>query len=189
MEKVTIDKLVYLIGYHTQEFRIDEKLISPEKCNALDAWLGFGYYFWADIEFAKYWGEDCKIKTGYYDIYKANLNFQNCLNTVFNEEQYFFFKNCLEKTINNFQNNGKIVSLNRVHEFLSDNFWESMGVTGIIYDDMPINPKNKPSRKYSVINHSDNSNNKFFYYKKRIQIVIFNLKNICNFDIYLEKQN
>lgn len=188
MEKINIDKIEYLVGYHTQEFRHEGELLIPEKCNAIDAWLGFGYYFWTDLEFAKYWGEDHKMKTGSYDIYKANLIYENCLNTVFKENEYFFFRNCLEKAIFNFEKNNKIVTLKRVHEFLADNFWEKMGITGIIYDDLPTNPNNKPNRKYSVIKYIENDNSKFFYYKKRIQIVIFKLKNIRNFAIYLEEQ-
>ena len=54
-----------------------------------------------------------------------------------------------------------------------------LGITGIIYDDKPTNPKNK-NRVYSEIPD--------LYYKKRIQVVLFNLKNISNFELYLENQ-
>ena len=59
----------------------------------------------------------------------------------------------------------------------------------VIYDDLPVNPFNKPDRKYSVVEYKEYGHTKFFYYKKRIQIAIFSLNNIRNFDIHLEEQS
>ena len=190
MERVNIDDKSLIIGYHTQEYRAEKILDTPIRCDIKNAWLGIGYYFWIDIEFAKYWGEDFKTKkTGYYDIYRTYIDTETCINAVFNEQQYFFFHNCIEKAIEHFDKNGIAITLKRVHEFLSDNFWNKMGITGIIYDDLPFNPNNKPDRKYSIIEYKENNYTKFFYYKKRIQIVVFSLKNIHNFDLYLEAQS
>ena len=69
--------------------------------------------------------------------------------------------------------------MEQVHRFLSDNVWNDIGVEGIIYDDKPTNPQ-RSDRVYSEIPD--------LYFKKRIQIVIFNLKNVRNFVIYLEEQ-
>jgi hypothetical protein len=63
-----------------------------------------------------------------------------------------------------------------------------MDVSGIIYDDLPYNPNNKPNRKYSVVEYKENGHTKFFYYKKRIQLVVFSSENIHNFALHLEKQ-
>jgi hypothetical protein len=125
-------------------------------------------------------GEDFKKRaTGYYDIYKADINVENCLNTVFNEEGYFFFKRTIEETIEYFKRENITVTLEEVNKFIADNIWNNIGVESVMYDDKPINPY-KSDRVYSEIPN--------LYFKKRIQIVVFNLKNIGNFTLYLEKQ-
>jgi hypothetical protein len=195
MDKIKIEDKTFLVGYHTQEYREDELLENPLRCNYANAWLGVGYYFWTDIEFAKYWGEDFKkAKTGFYDIYKAEIDISKCLNITFNEEQYFFFIKCIEAVIEDLQKtqlNGNInkITLKRVNELLAEKYWNKLGITGIIYDDLPSNPISKPNRKYSIIEYSENGSTKFLYYKKRIQIVVFNIRNIRNFEIYLEEQS
>jgi hypothetical protein len=168
-----------LIGYHTQEYRTTGTLEAPLKCKAKYAWLGIGYYFWTELEFAKYWGEDAKKSTGYYDIYKALLKTDQCINAVFDEEGYFFFRKKIEETIDYFVKNGQPAILERVNRFLADNIWPALGVEGIIYDDKPTNPK-QSDRIYSEIPD--------LYYKKRIQVVLFNLANIYNFELFLEEQ-
>jgi len=75
---------------------------------------------------------------------------------------------------------GQDVDLQKVHRFLSDNIWKKMGIEGIIYDDLPSNPRHK-GRVYSEIPD--------LYYKKRIQVVIFDLKNIRDFSIFFEEQS
>lgn len=186
MERAGSDNLI--VGYHTQEFWVEGELEEPIICNSKDAWLGKGYYFWVDEEFAKYWGEDFKMNTGAYDIYKAVINVEDFLNTVFNEEHYFAFKKWVNKAAKHFVDKGKSVTLKRVHEFLVDEFWGELGIKGIIYDDMPVNVNSKPNRKYSVIIHSEDKKHKFFYYNKRIQLVSFSNDNISNFALYLEEQ-
>ena len=179
MERVEYKGKPYLVGYHSQEYRVTGTLEEPLKCKAKYAWLGIGYYFWTEIEFAKYWGEDAKKNTGYYDIYKAFLKIDQCINAVFDEEGYFFFRGKIEETIDYFNRNGQQVTLERVNRFLADNIWPTLGVEGIIYDDKPTNPR-QSDRIYSEIPD--------LYYKKRIQVVLFNLANICNFELLLEEQ-
>lgn len=189
LERKRINNKEYVVGFHTQEFR--NKIISePILCDIENAWLGSGYYFWVDLEFAKFWGEDFKKRrTGYYSIYCAYIDIDNCINAVFDEEQYFFFRRCIEKSIEHFKLHGFEITLKRVHQFLSDNFWNKMNVSGIIYDDLPFNPFKKPNRKYSEVEFVENGKMRFFYYKKRIQLVVFNLENISTFAPYLEKQS
>ena len=191
MERITIDNQLYLIGYHTQELRREcPPLDFPIKCTMENAWLGCGYYFWTEVEFAKYWGEDFKKKkTGYYDIYSAQINIDKCINAVFSEKDYFFFRDCIEKASCHFQKNGHKVTVKQVHQFLLDKFWKQMGVTGILYDDLPINPRNNVDRKHSVVEYFENGILKYLYYKKRIQLVVFNEKTIRNFALYLEEQH
>ena len=179
MERETIDGKPFLVGYHTQECRT-EPLANPICCRVKNAWLGIGYYFWTELEFAHYWGQDFKkSKTGAYNVYKTLLDVDNCINSVFSEEGYFYLRRKLEEALLYFENNGIAISLEQVHLFLNDNIWKELGVTGIIYDDKPTNPKGK-SRVYSAIPD--------LYYKKRIQVVVFKLDHVLNFSVFLEKQ-
>ena len=190
MERIVLDGRNFIIGYHTQEFRHDGILTKPILCNIDNAWLGIGYYFWTDIEFARYWGEDFKMKkSGYYDIYTAYLDTDKCINAVFDEKQYFFLRRCIDKAIDRYEKTGTQITLKRVNEFLAENFWTKHGVSGIIYDDLPFNPSSKPDRKYSLIEYKEYGNTRFFYYKKRIQIAMFSLNNIKNFNLHLEEQS
>ncbi|RRJ91469.1 hypothetical protein [Flavobacterium macacae] len=190
MKRVTENGKSYIIGYHTQEHRNNNFLKHPIECKSIDAWLGKGNYFWVDIEFAKYWGEDFKIKgkNGSYDIYIANLNEEKFLNATFNEEHYYYFKSWIESAISHFKKLKKSYTLKRIHDFLRDNFYEEMGITGIIFDDLPTNPYKKTNRKYSLVIHSDEKQHEFFYYNKRIQIVVFKLENINKFALHLKEQ-
>lgn len=172
-------------GYHTQEFRSDEEeLEKPIMCNAKNAWLGTGYYFWLDLEYARYWGEDFKKdykkSPGFYSIYKANIDTSNFIDTVFNEEGYNLFKDSIEKAFIELNKQKITITLERVNRFLADKIWPELKVSGIIYDDKPTNPSNK-DRIYSEIPN--------LYYKKRIQMVSFDLANIHNFALYLDEQS
>jgi len=95
------------------------------------------------------------------------------------EEGYFFFREKVEEAIEHFKKNHKPVTLAQVNRFLADNIWPDLGVEGILYDDKPINSW-KTDRVYSEIPD--------LYYKKRIQVVLFKLINICNFELLLEEQ-
>ena len=182
MERKTVKGKPHIVGYHTQEFRaMEQPLNKPIKCLAKNAWLGIGYYFWTEIEFAHYWGEDFKKGySGYYDIYKASLDVSNFINSVFDQEGYFFLRSKIEETLNHFKKHNKQISLEKIHRFLSDEIWKKLGVEGIIYDDKPVNSR-RSDRVYSEIPD--------LYYKKRIQIVSFALNNIHKFVLHLEEQN
>jgi hypothetical protein len=181
MERKEFKGQVYIKGYHTQEHRKGLPFLkSPMACRSDKAWLGIGYYFWTELEFARYWGEDSKQKiAGAYDIYEAYLNCENCINAVFDEEGYFFFRKQIESCITRFKLAGIQVSLAQVNRFLADEVWPLLGVDGVIYDDKPTNPY-RSDRVYSEIPD--------LYYKKRIQLVLFDVQNIRNFDIILTNQ-
>lgn len=180
MERVLNGNMEYIVGYHTQEYRGESSwLKAPLQCDHKNAWLGIGYYFWTEIDFAEYWGQDSKSgQTGYYDIYTAHLNCEKCINTVFDEAGYYFFRDSIEETIEFMKDSGVTISLEQINRFLAERIWVRLGIEGIIYDDKPRNPRN-PERKYSLIPP--------LYYKKRIQIVIFDMKNIHGFKLLSSK--
>ena len=172
-------------GFHAQEHRPTE-LKQPLKCVDKKAWLGVGFYFWLEVIYAHYWGQDFKIRknnskanSDSYDIYTADLNIENCLNTVFDEEHFTNFIEIIEEAILYFKSKRKPITLEEINRFLADRVWARLGIEGIIYDDKPTNPRNK-NRIYSEIPN--------LYYKKRIQMVLFELKNISNFELYFENQ-
>lgn len=169
-----------IVGFHTQEHRIDEQPLDiPVYCHDRQAWLGFGYYFWQELEFAHYWGEDKKMNTGSYDIYSADIDMTHVLDACFDEESYNFFIEVIEKAI-------KVLrietidkkSLAKVHQFLKERHWQKNGIKGLRYSDIPKNSRS--GRLYSLVPD--------LYYKKRIQIVVFDLDIIHNFAIYLDDQ-
>jgi len=137
-----------------------------------------GYYFWVELEFAHNWGSDSKRKTGFYDIYKANIDENKILNASFNEEEYYFFANQIEKARRYLATKTKEdINLRNVNKFLADKVWNKLGIKGIIFDDLP---KNSNSRTYSDITP--------LFYKKRVQIVLFDNENIINFAPHLLKE-
>lgn len=178
MERKQYNRKKYIVGYHTQECRVEGVLDAPKECNRKDAWLGKGYYFWVDLDFAHYWGEDFKMATGSYDIYMADIDDELLLDTVFNEEGYDFFISKIEKTINHLKAIGvKEVDLHSVNRYLTENVWTSIKITGIIFEDVP---KNTKSRTFSEIPP--------LHYRKRIQVNVFNKEIINNFVLHLEEQ-
>ena len=66
-----------------------------------------------------------------------------------------------------------------VNRFLCDKVWQLYEIKSIIYDDKPTN-KPKKNLIYSEIPD--------LYYNKRIQVAVFDMKDIRNFKIYLENQ-
>ena len=185
--KVTVEESELLIGnktiirgYHTQECRPD-KLKQPLKGQDVNARLGGGFYFWIEENFAHNWGTISKSKgeSGLYDIYTADLNIRNCLNTVFNEIHYLFFRKKIDEAIQQFKSTKIPVALDTVNRFLADTVWKVYGIECIIFDDKPTN-KPKKNLIYSEIPD--------LYYNKRIQVVIFDLKNVKNFELDLVNQ-
>jgi hypothetical protein len=182
MKRVDLNGKTYLIGYHTQEWR-PKPLDHPIVCRSFDAWLGVGFYFWTEEEFAHHWGQMFKMKTGAYDIYRAYIDIENCINAVFDEDGYFYFRKQVEKAISFLKSQGhSTITLQQVHRFLADKIWPNTHppVSGILYDDIPQNPKDR-TRVYSEITP--------LYYKKRIQVVLFKLEYITEFELFVEEQS
>lgn len=165
----------WVIGYHTQEDR-GNLLYSPIYC-CKNAWLGSGYYFWAHYDYAQFWGEDKKSKTGSYQVYKSEIRISNFLDTAFNEKDYLLWLKSLKQAIEYVKKNGTYkgggkIPLKDIHTYLMDKVWSNMNVQGIIYDDTP---QDSNKRIHSEIED--------LYYKKRLQLVSFSLDNIRKFKL------
>lgn len=168
----------YLVVFHTQEAR-DKELSIPIKCTRSDAWLGEGFYFWLEEEFAHYWG--CDSKKPIYCIYKGYLLDKNILNATFSSKGYSLFVKEIEKAIACIKKHTPAhpISLAQVNRYLTDRIWPKLGIKGIIYDDLPQNPR-LGTRTYSEI--------KPLYYKKRVQLVLFDLSTLERFEVYKDNQ-
>jgi hypothetical protein len=179
IDRVITKGVPCVVGYHTQEFRYDQQpLKNPMKCISNEAWLGFGYYFWLEKEFTHSWGKLCKNRTGAYDVYQGNIKEMGILNTTFSEDAYFFFRESIETVIASFKKDGLKINLQTVHRYLVDKFWPNANVTGIIYDDLPWNSARATHTLIPPL-----------HYKKRIQLVVFNLNNIISFELSSEANN
>ncbi len=155
------------VCFHTQECRGTEKLTKPVECKRDDAWFGIANYFWENFDDAIFWGKVSKRSTGKYDIYTANVNTENFLDTVFNEQHYKVWLNAIEKLALKFKIElGKELSLKELNEyFRSKGLYKT--VDGVVFQDI-----------------SNNENHfliKGMQYKKRIQLAVFSNKVIKDF--------
>jgi hypothetical protein len=152
--------------YHTQEKR-EMALTEPIICVRSDAWLGEAYYFWYDIIDAKEWGHNSKRKTGAFDVYKSDIGSENILDTVFNEDHYLFWLGEIEK-VSKFltKKTKRKPSLKEINQYFKERAtWDE--VDGIMFQDIP------KSETKSLVRE--------FYYRKRIQLAVYNVKIINTF--------
>ena len=159
--------------YHTQEKRV-ENLTMPIICTDDYAWLGEAFYFWEEEHDAHVWGKRRKKKTGQYQIYTADLDCSNILDTVFNEKHYKFWLKSIEKVAQQFIDKTRIKpTLKELNEyFMSKGQWNE--VDGIMFQDLPLN------NSYLLI--------KDFNYRKRIQLAVYNSSIVFNFALYKEER-
>ena len=151
--------------YHTQE-KWGIHLTDPIICTDPEAWLGEAYYFWYSLDDSHYWGMKMKRKTGYFEVYHAEINCDNLLDTVFNEEHYTFWLKNIESALKKFAKANIKASLTVINEYFKDkDIWTKFD--GIMFQDVSTNPD-----RYAISK---------FYYKKRIQLGIFNKGIINNF--------
>jgi hypothetical protein len=161
MKLVEKDSKRFIKGYHTQEHRKSGILRKPAFCSRHSAWLGTGYYFWAEEKFAHQWGIQSKKATGQYDIYVAWICDDNILDSCFNRKGYKLYQKAVENVINILESRGTHIEIAEVNRFLSEHVWPKFNFTGIIYCDLPRNPEYSETRLDPL------------YYEKRIQYVIF----------------
>jgi hypothetical protein len=160
--------------FHTQEKR-GVRITEPIKCVDENAWLGEAWYFWYYRGDADFWGITFKRATGYYEVYSADINCENVLDTVFNEEHYNFWIDKIEKAIKTFykKNTGQNIKIRDINDFFMERgLYE--GVDCVMFQDITRNPQ------YWVA--------KNFQYKKRIQLAIYNRAIIANFVLESEEK-
>jgi hypothetical protein len=146
------------IFYHTQESR-KNILKNPIRCIRDDAWLGEAFYFWLDLEDAEEWGNKSKRGSNYYEVYQSEIQIDNILDTVFNEDHYFFW------------------FIKELNDYLKERgLWNE--IHGIKFQDLPASAERLLIRpieyKAGKIRH--------FQYRKRIQLAVYNMEIILNFE-------
>jgi hypothetical protein len=162
--------------YHTQEKRKD-RITRPVLCNNENAWLGSGYYFWDDEIDAIHWGNKSKKETGWFEIYLAVIDCNNVLDTVFKEDHYVFWKKQIEKAAGHIiKKTGIKATIKEINQYFREKAkWKD--VDGIMFQDLP---------------YSSDLLVQDLNYRKRIQLVAYNLKIISNFafhsDMVCEKK-
>ena len=158
--------------FHTQEER-SVSLELPVEAKGHEQWMGDGYYFWQDYEFAQWWGnlKKCHKRniSQKYSIYKATIQCDedDFIDTVFNENDYINFVRAIEKFSKKYQIQfNKKPSLIEFNDFIFDkHIWQSIKV--IRFQDIPENDE------LMAVND--------FYYKKRIQFRVNDSDNITKF--------
>ncbi|MCO5258633.1 MAG: hypothetical protein M9916_00635 [Crocinitomicaceae bacterium] len=162
--------------YHTQECR-KERLKFPKQCVRFDAWLGEAYYFWLEEIDAYDWGQKSKRRTNYFEIYKCDIESENFLDTVFNEEHYYFWIRQLEKIAKKIMiKTGQKPTLKELNDYIRDKAdWQE--VDYIKFQDLPI------SSERSLVKPIQYKNGKVrtVAFRKRIQIAVYNREIIANF--------
>lgn len=160
--------------YHTQKRKEKDKVLyAPMPGEGQDQWLGDGFYFWQDYEFAAWWGRSKKCYkdnfTRIYDIYDATLIIDDdaFIDTVFNEKDYRKFVEKIEYFAEKYFKKYRIRPLlEEFNDFIADhNLWED--IEAIRFQDVPENNELVKVTGY--------------YYKKRIQIRVNNPELIYEF--------
>ena len=160
--------------YHAQEKR-SEPLVKPIWCEDASAWLGRGYYFWEDLRFAEWWGRSQKMRiSGQFEIYKAHIRSENILDTVFNREHYEWWVSQVEKVAKVIKDKyGKKATLSQLNEYMMNRANWREKIDGVLFQDLPRN------EDFVLVQG--------LWYKKRIQLVVYNADVILSFTSISEK--
>ncbi len=150
--------------YHTQE-KWANPMIHPVYCETEDAWLGYGFYFWLEIEEAHKWGKRRKTATGSYEIYQATIHTSKFLDTVFNEKHYRVWLEIIEEAIEDICKKKSINQPNlfQINEWLLLNADLKVEFEAVLFQDFSEDSKILVKR----------GSGEHFYYKKRIQLVAY----------------
>ena len=158
--------------FHTQESRT-KQLTEPKLCSRFDAWLGEAFYFWYEEFDAEQWGNNSKNRAGHYEIYSCEIDDENVIDTVFNEEHYYFWLKQVEKVARAIIiKTNKKPTIKELNDYIVEhNIWGE--VDGIRFQDLPVN------NEHLLIKPIEYSKNKIrsIAYRKRIQLAVYN-KNI-----------
>ncbi|GAE83314.1 hypothetical protein JCM10512_1578 [Bacteroides reticulotermitis JCM 10512] len=113
------------------------------------------------------WGHSSKKCTGAFEIYKANIETGNFLNTVFNEEHYNFYRSQIDKVGKHiYIKTGLKATVEDICEYINERAKWTDELDGIIFQDLPT---------------GDSILIKKYPYRKRIQAVVYKLSCINNF--------
>lgn len=155
--------------FHTQEKR-KSRLYKPVLCTRKDAWLGFGYYFWDDMHDADVWGSYSKNRKGRYEVYVGVIDSENILDTVFSEHDYQFFLTAIKRVIDDCKSkSGRNPSVVDVCSFIMNIAHWNTVMDGVLFSDSP------------------NTEIARFNYRKRIQLVLYNLRCLVTFNFLKEE--
>jgi hypothetical protein len=177
----TLIKLCMTTAYHTNEHRGDLIIVYAQ---GFHQWLGDAYYFWQDIEFAEEWATNARNGYPAADIYEVelDLNFDTdefVIDTVFNEEHYYKFIEKIERFSDvyfaKFNQKPSIEDFNSFIFDLKIPLWKD--IKAIRFQDLPNNDK----KNYLKV--------KGFFYKKRIQIALFDAKRLIKYNIIQTVEN
>ena len=169
-ENIRISDFMYT-AYHVNEHRGTIQIVYAK---GKKQWLGSAFYFWQDFEFAKEWVSVKKYnKTDIYTV-QLELDFQtdeNLIDTVFNEQHYYEFVKTIESFADYFVRKSNFKpSLEDFTEFIYKfGIWKE--IKAIRFQDLPQNDK----KDYLKV--------KNFFYKKRIQIALYDKELISTFTI------
>jgi hypothetical protein len=153
-------------------------LLAPIPCTRDDAWLGNAIYYWFELEDAEDWGNSSKRRHNFYEIYESEVESENILNSVFNEEHYYFWYNQIVKVAKAIIAKTKMKpSIKELNDYFKERgTWDELD--GILFQDLPTNP-NKLLIK--PIEYNNRTKKVVFPYRKRIQLAVYNPKIIRTF--------
>lgn len=160
--------------YHTMEKR-PVRASSPGLCSRSNAWLGEGYYFWWYPFDAILWGQSSKKDTGKYEVYSADIDLSNILNTSFDLTHYEKWDKIIEKISRVISDGaGHRATLEQLNDYVKKRAgWQTVaGIDGILMDDTTGDERRQ------LINGLP--------HRRRIQLVAYNAKVFSNFLFYKE---
>jgi hypothetical protein len=141
-------------------------------CLRTSAWLGSGYYFWSDELDAMRWGQDAEYRSKHYEIYKSEILFDDVLNTVFNEQDYNFYVKIIEIAAEYFiKKINERPSIKLINDYMREH-GIYQNIVGVLFQDLPT------SKSYSLVQN--------LFYKKRIQLCVYNKNIILSFNYHLD---
>jgi hypothetical protein len=123
---------------------------------------------------AIHWGNKSKRNTGYYQVYSAHVDCDRVLDTVFNEEHYHFWLKMIEKAAKYIAElTNRKATIREVNQYFRDRTNWRNEVDGVMFQDLPS---------------SDDLLVRGLNYRKRIQVVAYNINIIHNFALHFEME-
>lgn len=159
-----------MLYYQTTEKR-NIRVERPIFCRKGNAWLGKAFYFWKHLDDARIWGKRFNLRKKFFEVYSSDIESDNILDTVFNQQDYYFFLEEVEAFAKRFNELvGRKPTIEDTCDFYNQyNVWE--GIDAVLFQDLPLNELSLVER---------------YYYRKRIQLAVYKEAIIKNY-IYVEE--